>query len=152
METDPTRFKGISEDLLCNGMDVRISTRGLSMFPLVSTGDKITVSPVKDYEIGDLMVFKRDEQMVCHRLVRIFESDGRRYFQARGDSFFHLDDPVTADQILGKVIRIERENVSLPRRILLFIYPVLSFGRFNAVVVNVLMKLRAMFTSVKKLF
>jgi len=147
MESDPTRFKGISEDLLSNGMDVRISTRGLSMFPLVNTGDKITISPEKNIGIGDLMVFKRDEQMICHRLVRIFVKDGISYYQTHGDSFFHPDDPVTADQILGKVIRIERENVSFPRRVLLLIYPVLRFGRFNAFVINVLMKVRAMFNA-----
>ncbi|NJD54883.1 MAG: hypothetical protein FIA94_00580 [Nitrospirae bacterium] len=145
METDPVRFKGISGELLGNGYDVRISTRGMSMFPLVSTGDKITIAPGGNYEIGDLIVFKRDDQMVCHRLVRIFAKDGNNCYQTHGDSFFHPDDPVTADQILGKVIQIERANVSLPRRALLFMYPVLKFGRFNAYMVNALIKLRAIF-------
>ena len=145
-----TKLKGISEDLLGGGTDVRIITRGLSMFPLISTGDRITVSPEKSPSIGDLMVFKRNGQMVCHRLVRVFEKDGMKYYRTRGDSFFNFDEPVTLDQILGKVIRIERENLSLPRRILLFIYPALKFGRFNAFIINALMKLRALFNSANK--
>jgi hypothetical protein len=145
-----TKFKGISEDLLGGGTDVRIITRGLSMFPLIYTGDRITVSPEKSPSIGDLMVFKRNGQMVCHRLVRVFEKDGMKYYRTRGDSFFNFDEPVTLDQILGKVIRIERENLSLPRRILLFIYPALKFGRFNAFIINALMKLRALFNSANK--
>jgi len=137
-----TKFKGISEDLLIDGFDVRISTRGPSMFPLIRTGDKITVNPEKNLNIGDIIVFKRDEQMVCHRLVKVFERDGIRYYQTRGDSHFNLDDPMTADQILGKVVRIERENVSLPRRILLLIHPALKFGRLNAIVISALIKIK----------
>ena len=137
-----TKFKGISEDLLIEGFDVRINTRGPSMFPLIRTGDKITVNPEKNLNIGDIIVFKRDEQMVCHRLVKVFERDGIRYYQTRGDSHFNLDDPMTADQILGKVVRIERENISLPRRILLLIHPVLKFGRLNAIVISALIKIK----------
>ena len=128
-------------------MDVRISTRGMSMFPLINTGDKITISPDKKLEVGNPIVFKRDGQMVCHRLVRIFEKDGSTCYQTRGDSFFGLDEPITLDQILGKVIRIERAHVSFPREILLFIYPALRYGRFNAFVINALMKIRAMFNA-----
>jgi len=95
-------------------------------------------------------VFKRDDQMICHRLVRIIEKKGMKYYQTRGDSFFGLDDPVSVDRILGRVVMIERENVSLPRRILLFIHPVLKFGRLNAFVVNALMKVRAIFSTGSK--
>jgi len=49
---------------------------------------------------------------------------------------------MTADQILGKVVRIERENISLPRRILLLIHPVLKFGRLNAIVISALIKIK----------
>jgi signal peptidase I len=143
MDRDVNKVKGISGDLLKDGYDVRISTCGASMFPLIKTGDKITISPKSELNARDIIVFNRDEQMVCHRLVRIFERDGKRYFQTRGDSFFHLDDPVTADQILGKVIRIERGNVSVPRKMLLFIYPLLRIGRLNAFIINMLIKLRA---------
>ena len=148
--TTLTKFKGISQDLLGNGLDIRISTRGSSMYPLISTGDKITISPEKNLGLGDVIVFKRDDQMVCHRLVRITEENGIKHYQTRGDSFFSLDDPVSAAQILGKVIRIERGNVSLVRRILLHMYPALKFGWLNAFVINALMKLRAMFSSGSK--
>jgi signal peptidase I len=137
-----TKFKGISEYLLNNDFDVRIHTIGTSMFPLIRTGDKATVSPEKNLKVGDIIVFKRGDYMVCHRLVKVFEMDGIRYYQTRGDSHFNLDDPMTADQILGKVVRIERENVSLPRRILLLIHPALKFGRLNSIVISALIKIK----------
>jgi signal peptidase I len=136
------RVKSISENLLNTGYDFRINTLGLSMFPLIKTGDKITMSAESNLYTGDIIVFERGDRMVCHRLVKVFEIDGIRYYQTRGDSHFDLDNPLTADQILGKVVRIERENVSLPRRILLFIYPLLGVGRLNALVITVLMRVR----------
>ena len=143
------KFKGLSEDLLRSSYDVRINTRGSSMFPLIRTRDKITISPEKNPDIGDIIVFKRNDQMVCHRLVKVFERDGARYFQTRGDTHFSLDEPVLAAQILGKVTRIERGNVSLMRRILLFVYPVLRFGRLNATLISALIMVRNVLTGKK---
>ena len=138
-----------SKELLNIGFDVCINTRGLSMFPLIYTGDRITVSPEKNPVIGDIIVYKGNDQMVCHRLVKVFENCGTQYYQTRGDSFFSLDEPVTSDQILGRVTKIERENVSLVRRILILIHPVLKFGKINALVIAMLIKLRAIFQSSK---
>jgi signal peptidase I len=144
-----SRIKGISEELLGNGFDVRIPTLGPSMFPFIKTGDRITVSPEKHPSIGDIILFKREGMMICHRLVRVFEKAGIKYYQTRGDSFFHLDVPVTADQILGKVVRIERENGSLPRKILLLVHPALRFGRLNALVISALIRIKAILCSTK---
>jgi len=140
------KVKEASKELLDDGFNIRISTLGSSMFPLINTGDKITISPGKNFVIGNLIVFTRDEQMVCHRLVQVFEKGGVKYYQTQGDSFFSLDEPVTVDQILGKVIRIERDSVSISRRLLLFIHPVLRFGQLNAYVTSALMKIRSIFS------
>ena len=140
------KVKEVSKGLLNDGLNVRVSTLGLSMFPLIKTGDKITISPGKCFDIGNLIVFAKDEQMVCHRLVRVFETDGIKYYQTRGDSFFGLDEPVTVEQILGKVIRIERKNVSISRRLLLFIHPVLRFGGLNACMIRALIMIRSIFS------
>ncbi len=139
---DLKKFKKISEKLLQDGFDVRINTRGPSMFPLISTGDKIIITPGKHFGIGALIVFRRGKQMVCHRLVNVFEKGGVKYYQTRGDSLFSLDEPVRSDQILGRVTKIERENVSFARRILLFIHPILKFGKANALVVAFLIRLK----------
>ena len=137
------KFKGISEDLLANGYNVRIKASGFSMFPLIWTGDKVTISPQKDVNIGDVIVFSRDGRMVGHKVVRIFEKSGNQYYQTRGDSFFRLDEPITAGRILGKVINIERGNVPLARRVLLLVYPALQFGCLNAIVISALIRIRS---------
>jgi hypothetical protein len=143
------KLKGVYESLLSDGYNVRVSTSGPSMFPLIKTGDKITISPGKYFSIGNLIVFNRAEQMVCHRLVRVFEKGGIKYYQTRGDSLFSLDDPVTSQQILGRVTKIERENVSLARRIVLLIHPILKFRKVDAFAIAILIKLKAIFPSPK---
>src|SRR5208283_740764 len=135
-------FSSISESLLDTGIDVRIKTCGISMFPLIRTDDRIVITSDKNIHIGDMIVFKRGETMFCHRLARIFDNDGHRYFQTIGDSHFRLDEPITIDQILGKVVKIERENVSIVRRLLLLLHPALRFGRLNAIVINALIRIR----------
>lgn len=130
----------MSAGLLRHGFDIRISTLGLSMFPLIASGDRIVITPQGEINIGDVIVFVRADAMVCHRLAHVFERDGIEYYVTRGDNCTDLDESVTSDQIVGKVIRIEREQVSLARRILLFAYPVLRFGRLNALVISGLTK------------
>jgi signal peptidase I len=132
----------ISEALLRNGVNVRITTRGSSMFPLLRTGDRITISPDTHPEIGDMVVFRRNGAMVCHRLVKIFEKDRTIHYQTRGDTVSRVDDPIPQRDLLGKVIRIDMMRLSLARRILLLINPGIRRGRLNRVLVPALMKMR----------
>ena len=133
---------GISEDLLRNGVNVRITTRGSSMFPLIRTGDRITISPEPHPKIGDVVVVRRNGAMVCHRLVKIFEKDGTTHYQTRGDTVSRVDDPIPQRELLGKVIKIDMMRPSLARRILLLINPVIRRGRLNSVLLPALMKMR----------
>ncbi len=121
------------------------------MFPFIRTGDRITITPEKKINIGDIIVFKRDNQMVCHRLVRVFEKGGFKYCQTRGDAYFRLDEPVAFDQILGRVTMVERGRVSILRRFLLLIYPVFMLGEFwNASVISSLIRIKAAVSSTKE--
>ena len=139
------RSYAISEDLLSRGFNVRVTTRGSSMFPLIATGDRITISPDINPDIGDVIAYKSHGDMICHRLMKVFEKDGIRYYRTLGDNCSGLDEPVTSDQIVGKVTGIKRERVSLARRVLLFVYPVLRFGRLNVMVISALIMARNIF-------
>jgi len=83
---------------------------------------------------------KEEGIMVCHRVVRIFEKEGITYYQTRGDAFFHKDRPITYNQIIGRVIKVERTEMSLARRILLSLTPITKrFILLNAAMVNSLL-------------
>ena len=139
--------KNISEHLLNDGFHVRVNTNGGSMFPVVSTGDRVVICRASNLKVGDIVVFKRKEEIVCHRLTKIFERDGIRHFQTQGDSFFGADEPITAGQIVGRVIRIDREKVSRARWALLLIQPLLRKGRLNAFVVSALIRMKKIICS-----
>ena len=67
------RSLDISEDLLSKGFNVRINTCGLSRLPLIRTGDWITINPDQNRDIGDIIVFRRNDHMFGHRPSKGFE-------------------------------------------------------------------------------
>src|SRR4030042_1832324 len=142
-------IKVTSEDLLSNGFNICMNTRGASMFPCILSGDEITISSDKNLKIGDIILLNDGQQKVCHRLVKLFEKNGTKYLQTRGDSLFDLDEPITADQILGKIVRIRRDKITFSRRILQLLHPALRLGRLNAFAISTLLKFRALLPSTK---
>ncbi len=137
-----TKLGNISEDLLGDGFNVRLNTRGFSMFPLITTGDRIIIKRDRSPSPGDVIVFKRNDELVCHRLRKIFMKNGITFFQTMGDNQFKLDEPITPSEILGKVEKIDRGNVSYRRKMLLACHPLLRFGYLNAIFVAALIQIR----------
>jgi PqqD family protein of HPr-rel-A system len=77
-----------------------ISVAGVSMNPNLFDGDRITVSPCKNYVPGDILIFNyKQEGILVHRLLYI---KGEKYF-CKGDNSFRLED-INKEQIVGKVI------------------------------------------------
>jgi len=150
---------------------VALPTIGPSMYPAIRSGDKIYVESLKGRrpEIGDIVLFKspsplssplkgkevsvesslfnREEViMVCHRLVKILDKDSITYYQTRGDTFFHKDEPITYDRIIGRIVKIERSEISLPRRILLLLSPITGrITLLNAAIVTLLVWIKRRF-------
>ena len=91
------------------------------MYPTIRDGEMITVEPVVPSQVkrGDILLYQSGRGMVAHRVVR----RGRRnallstqnsvlgsYFTLRGDACSTCDEPVQADQALGKVVSVERNG------------------------------------------
>ncbi|MDP2157041.1 MAG: signal peptidase I [Nitrospirota bacterium] len=140
-----TKLKNISEHLLGDGFNVRLNTRGFSMFPLIRTGDRIIIKSVRSPALGDVIVFKKNDELVCHRLRRIFVENGTTFLQTKGDNQFKPDEPITSSEILGKVVEIDRGNVAFGRKMLLSCYPLLRFGNLNALFVSALIQIRELY-------
>lgn len=81
-----------------------------SMEPVLSPGDVVVVRPVAadDLRTGDVVTFQPvsdDPSLVTHRVVGIGSTGGGdRVFTTRGDANGADDDPVTADQVMGRVV------------------------------------------------
>lgn len=113
----------LAEGLLTDGKNLSTRVTGGSMSPVLRSGDTIYVEPVKpeDLSAGDIILYKRDEHMIAHRLVdscrkRVSgeskvlssESDDGFIFLTKGDTFSSADAPVRASDILGRVYAVAK--------------------------------------------
>lgn len=77
-----------------------------SMTPIYERGDAIIFDKgEKDsIKIGDIIVFKKDDKIISHRVVKIKENSNKRYFYTKGDANLSNDEgQTTEDEILGVV-------------------------------------------------
>ena len=109
-------FVGVSLELLSRGFSVRFRAPGDSMRPVIRDGERITVKPVEPSDIipGDIILYRYSGSMVAHRVVRIEKKDSTVHrFILRGDALGASDEAVGIQQILGKVVSVERSGRSI---------------------------------------
>lgn len=130
-------FIDVSTELLRRGQSVRFRAPGLSMHPAIKEGETITVVPISPFNIkrGDILLYLAGRKVIAHRLVGIEKKKGDssnqsstqypaqsptqsskyrpRLFLLRGDASAICDEPVEAQQILGKVVSVERDGRSI---------------------------------------
>jgi len=107
---------------------------GCSMIPALRPGDAVRVQ-AGDIAIGDIVVFLRGDHLCAHRLLSV--ANGQAI--ARGDANRKLDDPFPVEQILGRVISLQRQGTHVHD---LAYSPVLSFiVRNSSISRRVLLKL-----------
>lgn len=91
--------------LLEQGM-LRLKVTSQSMSPLLLPGDYVLVKPTSTEAIrrGDLLVTRREEGYLTHRLIAIDE----RGWRTKGDQNGQADAPVEVTDIVGLVVAYER--------------------------------------------
>jgi signal peptidase I len=87
---------------------LRLTVISESMRPLLQPGDVAVVRTVdpKGLQPGDVIVVQRGEEWITHRLVAV----DRQGWHTHGDNTRSLDATARADQIVGRVIAIERDG------------------------------------------
>ena len=115
-------FSTLITDCLKNGRAVRFRAPGRSMHPTIRENEVVVVAPILPsfLSIGDIVLSRCGEKITAHRLVWIdaeaaaadmpAEPENRPMFVLRGDACTASDSPVCADQILGKVVALERRG------------------------------------------
>jgi hypothetical protein len=117
-------FARICIDLLRRGNRVRFRAPGHSMYPTILHEDVITVAPVKSeaIKVGDIVLYQSENSVIAHRVVKIknksdIHTDSQSSvlstqscFILRGDARPACDDPINAEQILGKIVSVERNG------------------------------------------
>jgi signal peptidase len=103
----------LSGALLNLGFGVRFRAPGTSMHPTIRHGDVITVEPVAPFKLkrGDIILYRFQKDFIAHRIVNVEEREGCKLtFILRGDASTACDAPVKPEQVLGKVVCLERDH------------------------------------------
>ncbi len=104
------------------------------MYPSIREGELITVEPVvaSDVTLGDIVLYRSQRGLIAHRVIQVSRpqsepsayraagfslrassGEGTLGFLSQGDASLCRDEPVGAEQILGRVIRVERDGHSV---------------------------------------
>jgi len=120
----PLNFAKVCTDLLRSGILVRFRAPGYSMYPTILHEDVITVEPVdaSAVKVGDIILYRDEQSLIAHRVVKIenksdIHTDSQSSalspqscFILRGDARPACDDPIYVEQILGKIVSVERNG------------------------------------------
>jgi len=104
----PSTYQRLAIEIAAQAPAIRLRVQGTSMFPLLQEGEFVLVKPVsaEDLQPGDLIAFRRQNEVIMHRLVAI-NPEG---YITLGDHSSTLDPPVLSENILGCVAAIEKDG------------------------------------------
>jgi hypothetical protein len=146
---DTDLFSDMIEETLDRDHSIRFRAPGDSMYPTICDGDVVTVMPIDtaSITIGDIILYRHRSGVTAHRVMRILKRSEKNSrsglkgpqdrsssetldFLLRGDAAINDDAPVSSQQILGKLVSIERNGRRMDpycRRIKLH-YKIRRFG------------------------
>jgi hypothetical protein len=143
---DPTREqhkRDLAVEVLRTSGRLRLAARGYSMLPSLWPGDVLTIqaSALPQLSPADLVLYWREGSFFIHRVLGCELAGGETMLITRGDSMPGDDLPVSAGEVLGKVVSVERDGrvlVKLPDRTLLTraIGRALGWGRLRSIVLR----------------
>ena len=86
------------------------------MKPKISMGDTVIVKKVKAYDVkkGDILIFKHDNKIIIHRVIKILNIEDKLYFVTKGDSNKKADSYVThEDDVIG-ISKFKIKYIGIP--------------------------------------
>lgn len=112
VDTRDGEYQLIAQELVRESLSsqgkARLRVISDSMAPLINIDDFVVIEQpaLHEYKPGDIVVIDRKGELITHRLVRL----GIEKWYTKGDRFHALDDPISADDLIGKVIKIENQE------------------------------------------
>ena len=104
------RFGELCAGLLGEGRVVRFRAEGRSMEPSIREDDILTVAPLSgEVRRGDVLLYRADRRLTAHRVVgRVRGADA--ILRVRGDAPGWEEEHVSLDDVLGRVVEVERRG------------------------------------------
>jgi signal peptidase len=104
-------FDIITREILSRGKCLRFQAHGQSMYPLIRNGNIVVIEPgsAAALNIGDIVFYRRPwGTYVVHRLIK--KGKKATHLIMKGDNLTYYDEPVLAEQVMGRAIRIESQG------------------------------------------
>jgi signal peptidase I len=95
---------------------VEIPSHGVSMFPLIRTGNICRFEPFTEsgLRIGDILLYVSDKGvLVGHRYYRQMADGRETLYICKGDSQDYDDPPLRREQLIGKLVLIRKKRLEL---------------------------------------
>ena len=113
----------LSAEILAQGHAFCFRARGSSMVPFIHDGDLLTVQPSSGavLRVGDVALYRaRGDRLAAHRVIALRAQGGRALLTVRGDASAGPGEPLSPDQLLGRVVQVQRgdRTLDLDRRTL----------------------------------
>lgn len=92
---------------------LELPAHGNSMFPLIKRGDVCRFVPCSPGSLmkGDIILFHNDQgQLIAHRFIEVEANNDVRHYLFKGDTNLGYDQPVTADQLIGRLTFIKKKQ------------------------------------------
>ncbi len=111
----PEALRQLFIDLLKEGYIIRSWAVGGSMSPCIKKGDLLVVKPIalEEAGIGEIVAYRKEESqsvLTTHRVVARGKDQGQGYLMTQGDRNIYRDLPLSPQDVLGKVVGIERKG------------------------------------------
>lgn len=102
---------GLIKKVLENKKSVCLVMCGRSMEPFLKEGDRLYISScrLQDYKPADIIAFQTDATDAGIIIHRMFRKKGD-YFFTKGDASLRYDPPVALCRVLGKLVKVNRNN------------------------------------------
>ena len=113
MNCKSLEFFELSNEILTRGNSLRFRALGGSMNPFIRNGDILEIEPVDEWKIGqgDVIFYRTlGKRLVVHRVIKKFSQNDKQVFVIKGDSIPDCGEDVLLEDILGKVVAIERNG------------------------------------------
>jgi signal peptidase I len=105
------QFITIADEILSGDHLLRFKAKGSSMEPYIMDGDIVEVdsNQLDSIKVGDIILCShKPDFLVVHRVIKVFEDQGEKIFITQGDSLNYHDGKVGKEEVLGKVVSVER--------------------------------------------
>jgi signal peptidase I len=112
-DRDIPDFLELSKEILKRRGCLCFRARGGSMYPFIRDGEVIIVKPamISEVRIGDIIFYCTSQaKMVVHRVIKTCKENGEMVLMTKGDFTPCFDQLVHSNNLLGKVVAIERKG------------------------------------------